>query len=273
MNLDCTLLFDGQRLQPTLQVTCLDNVSFSCHKFPYRLEGARGTMTLKDGVLDVALTAYSGAQFQQAERREGTREPSLAAQQRGGVPVTLTGKFNNPGPQYTGWIEIHGDTIQFDEKLFAALLKPKARETLRSLNPRGTFKIAARLWRDDPTIREMHQFAEITLDRCSLVYDKFPVPLNNVHGVLHLRDGQWTTHPEYMLKGRNGTGEVSISGTLSTSANEDVLALAIHADNFPLHEELRDALLPASGSSGRRCSRTENSISTPACNSTREPSG
>jgi len=245
VNLDCTLVFDGRRFQPTLQVTCLDNVSFSCHKFPYRLEGARGTMTLRDNVLDVALTAYSGTEFQQAERREGVREPNLAAQQRGGAPVTLRGSFSNPGPQYTGWIEIHGDRIQFDEKLFAALLKPKARETLRSLNPRGTFKIAARLGRDDPQIREMHQFAEITLDRCSLVYDKFPVPLNNVHGVLHLRDGQWTTHPEYMLKGRNGTGAVDISGTLSTSANEDVLALSIHAENFPLHEELRDALSPS----------------------------
>ncbi len=240
VNLDCTLLFDGQRYQPTLRATCLDNVSFSCHKFPYRLEGARGTLTLRDSVLDVALTAYSGAQFQQAERREGVREPDLAAQKRGGAPVTLRGSFSNPGPQYTGWIEIQSDRIQFDEKLFAALLKPKARETLRSLNPRGTFKIAARLWRDDPQIREMHQFAKITLDRCSLVYDKFPVPLGNVHGVLHLRDGQWTTAPE--LVGSNGTGVVALSGTLSTSANEDVLALAINAKNFPLHEELRDAL-------------------------------
>ncbi len=243
VNLACTLVFDGQKVTPTLEVTLLDNVSFTCPKFPYRLEGGRGTVTLRDNVMDVAITAFSGTQFQQDEKYATGHEADRNAQQRGGTPVTLNGSFANPGPQFTGWIEIQGDRIQFDEKLFAALLKPKARETLRSLNPRGTFKVYSKVWRDDPQIREMHQFAKITLDRCSLVYDKFPVPLINVQGVLHLRDGQWTTAPG--LVGTNGTGTVRLSGTLSTSADEDVLALAIDAKNFPLHEELRDALSPS----------------------------
>lgn len=243
VNVECTLVSDGQRMKPTLEVTFLDNVSFSCHKFPYRLEGGRGTLKLEDNVLHVAITAYSGAQFQQDERRETGRDAGQVAQQRGGAPVTLTGSFSNPGPQYTGSIEIESERIEFDGKLFAALLKPKAADTLRSLHPHGTFKIYAKLWRDDPAIRDMRQFARVTLDRCSLVYDKFPVPLSNVQGVLNLRDGQWTTAPEVL--GTNGTGVVRLSGTLSSSADGDVLALSINAKNFPLHEELRDALSTA----------------------------
>lgn len=241
VSVECTVVSDGRNIKPTLEVTFLDNVSFSCHKFPYRLEGGRGTLKFTENVLHVALTAYSGAQqFQGDERRDGSRDAVPGSPLRGGAPVTLTGSFSNPGPQYTGAIEIQSERIEFDGKLFAALLKPKAADTLRSLHPHGTFKIYAKLWRDDPTVREMRQFARITLDRCSLVYDKFPVPLVNVQGVLHLRDGQWTTASE--IVGTNGTGVVGLSGTLSTSAEEDVLALSINAKNFPLHEELRDAL-------------------------------
>ena len=108
-----------------LRLTALENVSFRCYKFPYKLERGAGTLTLADKQLDLDLVAYSGAQ-----------------------PVTLKGRFYNPGPQYSGAIEIWGEKIQFDEALFAAILKEKSRATIRSLNPRGTFDVHARLWRD-----------------------------------------------------------------------------------------------------------------------------
>lgn len=239
VNLDCTLEYDGERVKPTLEVTCLDNVSFSFFKFPYRLEGANGKITLQDRTLDVALTAYSDARLDPSEVRTAGRAPHHAT-----APITLRGRFFNPGPQYTGSIEIRSEKVQFDEKLFSALLKPKARETLRSLNPRGSFSLVCQLWRDDPTRREMHQSAAITLARCSINYDKFPVSLSNLEGVLYLRDGQWITAPNRDIVGTNGTGVVSISGRLTTSADAEVLSLAIAAKNFPLHEELRDALSP-----------------------------
>ncbi|HEV3138215.1 MAG TPA: hypothetical protein VGZ26_09925, partial [Pirellulales bacterium] len=171
VDLECTLRFDGRQWTPKLDVRLLNNVSFSCHKFPYRLEGGRGKLTLRGNVLDVDMVAFSGSQ-----------------------PVTLQGRFLDPGPRYTGRIEIRGQQIQFDEKLFRAL-KPKAQEAVRSLNPRETFDIHAVAWRDkdDPLPRpEMHQWAEIKLNRCSMKYLKFPYPLHNVQGTVYVQDGQWT---------------------------------------------------------------------------------
>jgi hypothetical protein len=79
IDLDGTIAFDGQTWKPKLEARGLNNVSFSCHKFPYRLEHARGAMTLRDNVLDVAIVAHSGIQ-----------------------PVTINGRIWNPGPGFTG---------------------------------------------------------------------------------------------------------------------------------------------------------------------------
>ncbi len=223
INLECSITFDGQRWKPVLHATCVNNVSFSCRKFPYRLERCRGTVTLNDTVLDVSVVAFSGAQ-----------------------PVNLRGRFFNPGPQYNGQLEIWGEKIQFDEKLFEALLKPKARDTLRSLNPRGTFEFHTRLWREpnDPLPRpEIHQHTRIVVSRCSMNYDKFQYPLNNLQGALEMRDGQWSTAPN--LVGTNDAGVVTLTGNLACAGDRDVLSLHIDAKNAPLEEELRDALPPA----------------------------
>ena len=40
VDFDCELAFDGQHWTPKLVVHGLGNVSFGCHKFPYRLERA-----------------------------------------------------------------------------------------------------------------------------------------------------------------------------------------------------------------------------------------
>lgn len=220
IDLDGTIAFDGQTWKPKLEARGLNNVSFSCHKFPYRLEHARGAMTLRDNVLDVAIVAHSGIQ-----------------------PVTINGRIWNPGPGFTGSIDIQGDKIQFDEKLFAAVLKPKSRDALRSLNPRGTFNFFARLRRDDPRIREMRETLDVTLNGCSLNYDKFRYELNNLQGVLHMQDGQWSC-PK--LLGTHGTGLITLSGGLSTSPARDLLQINIVAKNITLQEELRNALPLAS---------------------------
>ncbi len=53
------LAYDGRTWQPEVLLQCL-NVSFSYHKFPYRLERATGEISLKDNVFQAALVAYSG---------------------------------------------------------------------------------------------------------------------------------------------------------------------------------------------------------------------
>ncbi|HEX3725418.1 MAG TPA: hypothetical protein VHV08_04215, partial [Pirellulales bacterium] len=219
VNFDCMIVSDGQTWQPTLHVTCLNNISFSCHRFPYRLEGIRGTLNLEANVLALDLMGFSGAQ-----------------------PVYVKGRFDNPGPNFSGVVDLWGEKIQFDEKLFGSLLKPKARETLRSLNPRGTFNFHAHLWREpnDPLPRpEMHEQVRVAVNRCSVHYEKFPYPLNNVQGELEMRDGMWT-FPN--LSGTNGTGTITCHGMLAITPREDTMELVLHGDNVPLETELRDAL-------------------------------
>ncbi len=220
VNVECTASFDGKDWRPMLKLTALNNVSFCCYKFPYRLERGRGSLTLQNKELDVNLVAFSGAQ-----------------------PVTLKGKFFNPGPEYDGSIEIWGDKIQFDETLFAAILKPKSRDAIRSLNPRGTFNFHTQLWRqpNDPLPRPfVHQHLRVSLNRCTVTYDKLPYTLYNLQGKLDMRDGQWTTDHE--LVGVNDTGVVTVSGKLATSPEADQLTMRVDGERVPLEEELRDAL-------------------------------
>ena len=110
---------------------CL-NVSFTHHKFPYRLEHGKGTLDLKNDLLKVNLTAYGGSQ-----------------------PVRLAAEVAHPFPVPTGWFEAKGDDLQLDEALLAALPE-KPREVVRSLDPRGTVNFYVRMWRDRPD-EPMHQ--------------------------------------------------------------------------------------------------------------------
>ena len=222
INLTCILDFDGQKYHPQrIDAVCLNNVSFSFHKFPYRLERARGSLSMQHNVLSVAMTAHAGPQ-----------------------PVSLNGSFSNPGPEYTGWIEIDAEKLAFDEKLFAAVLRPSSHDALVSLNPTGTFNVSAKFMRTDPTVREMHQYAQVTLDasnHCTLTYDKFPYPLSNVEGTLNLHDGEWTFKN---VTGTNGPGVVRVSGTISTRPGAEPMSVDIGAENIMLVDELHGAFPP-----------------------------
>ena len=113
---DVQLAYDGQTWRPEVSVQCL-NVSFTHHKFPYRLDHGQGTLELKDDLLKVNLTAYGGSQ-----------------------PVRLAAEVAHPLSGPTGWFEAKGDDIQLDEALIAALPE-KPREVVRSLDPRGTVEL------------------------------------------------------------------------------------------------------------------------------------
>jgi hypothetical protein len=219
IHLDCAIVFDGTRYYPTADARCLGNVSFSFHKFPYPFERSRGSLSLRDNVLSVAMTGYAGPQ-----------------------PVSFSGSFYNPGPQFTGWIEIQGDKIALDDKLFAAVLNPKSRDTLVALNPAGTINVFAKLWREDPNVRGMKQYARVMLEpanRCSITHDQFPYTLSSLQGKLELQDGTWKFEN---LVGTNGPGVVNLAGKVSMLPGDEALEVNINASNVPLVEDLRGAL-------------------------------
>lgn len=221
INLEFTIHFDGQQYRSAAEATCLGNVSYSFHKFPYRLERSRGTLSLRDNVVSVAMTGYAGPQ-----------------------PVSLSGSFLNPGPRFTGWFEIQADKIALDDKLMAAVLEPRSRETLLAVNPRGTFNIFSKLWREDPNVHGMHKYVRISLDRsnrCSITHDKFPFTLSSLEGTIELNDDEWKFKD---LVGTNGPGVVKLAGRVSTVPGAAGMVVEIDAKNVALTDELRNALQP-----------------------------
>lgn len=217
VDLRLKVAYDGNRWHPEQVVATCHNVAFTYYKFPYRLEGARGTVRLVDQVLSVHLTALGG-----------------------GEEVRINGELRDPGADWTGSIDVWGNNLRFDEKLFLAL-DGKQRKVLRSLNPRGTFDLDLQLWRAAEPRSHPHMDVVVGLNRCSMRFDKFPYPLDNVRGTIEVRDGTWTFRD---LEGTNDTGLVTCRGRLIPTQEGSLLELDLHGAHVPLEEELRDALGP-----------------------------
>jgi len=215
VNIDARLNYDGLSWHPELHVNCL-NVAFTYHKFPYRMECGRGSIDLRDDVLELKLTAQTGQQ-----------------------PVKLEGRIERPLAGPSGWIVIAGDDIPIDDKLIEALPE-RSRAVVRSLDPRGSCNVWARIGRDQPT-DPLRQNVVIGLNRCMARYDRFPYSLANVRGTLEMVDGQWAFNN---LEATNSTGRIRCSGALTCGTAGAELYLKIIGNDVPLEEELRDALKP-----------------------------
>ena len=213
---DVKLAFDGRAWRPELLVRCL-NVSFSHYKFPYRLDEGKGTLTLKDDVLKMNLTASDGHES-----------------------IRLVAELNHPGPAATGWCEVRGDDVQLDDKLLAALPET-ARPVMQSLNARGGVSVYMRMWRDTPD-EAMHKHLLLGANRCSLQFEKFPYPVRNIRGTLEMFDDSWSFRN---LEGINDTGRITCDGYFSPSLEGKELRLHFTGRDVPLDEELREALRPA----------------------------
>jgi hypothetical protein len=216
-DVDILATFDYQngKWTPDATVTCR-NVSFSFYKFPYRLEQAKGTVQLVGNKTTLQLSAKAGSQ-----------------------PLWLTGEFLNPGPQFTGWIKIDGDSIAVDDRLVAAL-PDKPREVVRSLNPQGAVGVSARMWRD--AVNEpVHKFIQLTFSDCAITYNKFPYPVTRINGGAEMHDDQWVFS---RLRGVNDTASITCDGHLRPIREGTELSLHFTGERVPLEEELWQALPP-----------------------------
>jgi hypothetical protein len=220
---DLKLDYDGQAWRPELTIGC-KNVSFSYHKFPYRLERAQGRLELVDDLLKIDLKAFTE-----------------------GEEVRIFGEFRNPGPKAIGKLHIHGDNIRLDEKLFMALSE-QGRRIVRSLNPRGTFNFSFDFWHGRESPPQPHKKLDLSLNRCSLRYDLFPYPLDNIRGTIAMHDDVW----EYKnLEGTNDTGAIECFGRLIPRAAGNELTLSFTGKSIALEDELRDALAVQSAGAAR----------------------
>lgn len=218
INADVKLGYDGREWHPEADVECL-KISFSYHKFPYRIEYAKGALGLKNDVLTVNLVGYSGSQ-----------------------PIYVSAEVQQPlTTQPYGWFKAVGEKIQLDEKLFAAIPNP-SRNVVYSLDPRGSFNGTLWVWRDRPG-DPVHRHLVVALNRCWIQYSKFPYPLSISDGTLEMRDNHWLFS---RLRATNDTGVITCEGRLTPLADEGRSELLLHftGSGVPLNEQLRDALRP-----------------------------
>lgn len=197
----------------------LQGVSFVYHKFPYRLDHGQGTIRFSDEAVTYQLRAFAGRAELRLEGESGVVEPRL-------------GDF----------VEVRGDAIPIDEKLIQAL-PDRSREVVRSLNPQGSIDVDMRMERqkDEQGAAIWRKDLSIELLRCSIRFDGFGYPLQNVRGRAVMRDDTWEFS---RLEGTNDTALVTCSGRLDPTPNGNQLELAFRGVDVPLEEELRDALNP-----------------------------
>lgn len=202
-------------LHPDIAVRCR-NVSLTHYRFPYRLDRTVGTVTYRDGQLDMHL-----------------------AGQAGGQPVQVDGRLATGTAGAPGFVEVRGERLQIDDALLAALPQRSA-DIVRALRAAGGFGFVFRHERG-PHISGGHANSlGIRFDRCTLCYAGFPYPLSNVSGVIRMDRGRWTIHD---MVGTNDTGEIRCSGVLEPHGDDDgELTLNLAGTGVVLEPELRGAL-------------------------------
>jgi hypothetical protein len=217
---DVILEFDGRQWKRDIDVTCHD-VSFVYYKFPYRIERARGTIALKDDILEIQLGAMAGGQV-----------------------ATINGTIHHPDKDATGWIDIAcKQPIPIDEKLLKSLVDAKAQEIVRSFRPGGSISFEGRFGRQNADDPQMHRDVKIELHNCTMQYAKFPYPLSMIQGSLAWNDQGWTFNN---LSGRNDSGYIECEGNWRRSAGGgSQLELDFVGVDVPLEDELRRSLTPS----------------------------
>jgi hypothetical protein len=212
VDLDAQLSFDGRAWKRDATATC-NGMSFVYHKFPYRVRQATGTLRLADDVLYTDLVA-----------------------QAGGRPVQIIARTINPGPQFTGWLEVKASEMTLDDEALVCLPE-KTGAFVRSLHPRGKFDFFARYEKTDPAASVMRPRVTINLTDAAIRYEHFPYPLENIRGTLNMFDNRWTFDDL-----RSGT--ITCRGALTPLAEGNELVLHFTAHDVPLEEPLFAALKP-----------------------------
>ena len=213
----CGLAFDGQTWRPEVTVRCL-NVSFKHFKFPYRLEQGKGTLELKNDLLKLKLTAYSGSQ-----------------------PVQLAAEVRSPFSGPTGWFEADGRRHPIRRAAAGGPAGKAARSGPLARSPRHGRALRADVARQGRGADAPASAAgrEPLLD---LLRASFPYPLSEHPRRLEMIDGVVDVARP---RGEQRHGPGSCEGSLCPGLQGNELVLNLVGKDVPLSEELRDAPEPA----------------------------
>ena len=205
--------------------------------FPYKLNRIRGSIDFectseKTGTTDVDVTGFSGPHA-----------------------ITLKGKVHGSGPNPAVDLEVAGDDLPLDDKLFKALNEQGQKTALQFLpersrqrglrdEPMGRGDIRATIHREqdkDFVNRYLVRFHD-----ASVKYDLFPVPLEKVNGELDLHiPGTWECRG---FRGVHEGGVFHIDGRsyLPRDGGPERIYVLIQGDDVAVDtEDFKSALAPS----------------------------
>jgi hypothetical protein len=215
VDIDFDVGFDGQAWQHDVTAK-LVNVSVAYEKFPYRVTNAGGKVrsTSRELILETFATA-------------------------GKQKIICNGHLVDPGPAFTGWLEVFSEgPVPLDERLLTSL-DEKSQAIVRSLAPRGDATFRFRVDRPDAE-QKPEPYLAVALQDVAIKYAKFPYPLDRISGTILWQHGEWTFEK---FSGGNDSAYVLASGYLKRDRqNELQLHLDFHCADVPLDEDLKRAL-------------------------------
>lgn len=209
------IAFNGREWEHDIQAELAD-ASIAFEKFPYRVTGAGGTVRLQNQELLIDTFAMAS-----------------------GRRIVCQGRMQNPGPDFTGWLDISSEgPIALDERLLLAM-DAKVQKIVRSLSPRGDATFHFRLDRADVHVKA-EPYLQVNLKDCSLRYDRFPYPLERITGVIQWKEGEWTFEK---LSGANDSAYITGQGSLARDRQgHQILQFEFAAADVPLEDDLKHAL-------------------------------
>ncbi len=178
----------ANRWTPTNVAVDGENLSLLCVKFPYRLDGLGGRVSLdRAGTLLIDLDGAFN------ERK-----------------IKIDGRFDSALSNPRGGVAIEGLGYPIDAKLLSALPESSRAEIAR-LRPSGTIDADVRISFVPERPEPLRIKTSIGVRDASIQYDKFPLPISSIGGLVKLEDGAWFFSN---LSGKSGAARLRASGSL-----------------------------------------------------------
>jgi len=171
----------------------------------------------------------------------------------GGQPLFASGTVDRPGPRAAVRLDFRGRALPVDEALMRAL-PAEVRKVVDQFRPTGTVRGTATLRRVPDEGPAADPLGKISLDavldlneRCGVVWEGLPYPVNNLTGRLKIHPDVWEFEN---MRGVNGQAEITGGGRVEKvggTAGKPALKvdLRLSATKLPFDDQLRDALPPA----------------------------
>jgi hypothetical protein len=163
-----------------------------------------------------------------------------------GRPFTVTGLVEGEKGTSAVAVDVRGNNLPLDDKLWAAL-QPKHRALALQFHPTGLADFEVTVRRQQGCTKCANRFL-VKVHDATLRYDLFPYPLEDVTGTLDIQPNHWECRD---FHGRHKGGEFLVDGRsfpLSGEGDErkDKVQMTIQGRNILLDEEFTEALAPPS---------------------------